>query len=155
MTPADKGLQIPGRGSAPVEDPAVVAAKEAQEAEAAFNAVPGSTPAEEDTPLFKAAEKRMHAADAAFADAPVTSAAGALAKMREIAEMSMTGQYDDASLDGRHFNTVVAFLEGLAGAPSVVVDDPAVAALAEYRKAKAADDAISDEDARAETPEFK
>ena len=33
--------------------------------------------------------------------------------------------------------------------------DPAVAALAEYRKAKAADDAISDEDAEAETPEYK
>jgi hypothetical protein len=38
--------------------------------------------------------------------------------------------------------------------PSIVID-PAVTALAEYRVAKAADDAISDEDAETETPEYK
>ncbi|MCH8238370.1 MAG: histone deacetylase family protein [Proteobacteria bacterium] len=64
MTPAD--LQLPERKDAPVEDPAVVAGKEAHEAEAAFNAVPGSTPADEETPLFKAAVKRMGEADNAF-----------------------------------------------------------------------------------------
>ena len=65
-------------------DPAVVAGKEAAEAEAAFNAVPGSTPADEETREYRAAGERMNAADDAFADAPITSAVGALAKMREI-----------------------------------------------------------------------
>ncbi len=131
MTPT-KGPHVPEREGAPVvDDPALVAAKKAQEAAAAWSAISKTcrTPDDENTPEFKAAQERSEKADDAFADAPVISAAGALVKMREIAEMSMTGQYDDTSLDGRHFKTVVAFLEGLAGAPSVVADDHPDAAL--------------------------
>ncbi len=153
MTPAD--LQIPERGSAPVEDPAVVAGEKAREAAAAFSAIAKTcrTSDDENTPEFVAADKRTTEADAAFADAPVTSIAGALAKMREIVDLSSDD--DSTSLDSRHIKTVAAFLEGFAGAPSVSVDDPAVVALAEFKVAKAADDAISNKDAEAETPEYK
>ncbi len=78
MSPADRGLQIPERGSAPVEDPAIVAAKEAEAAKAAWFALPVSTVADEKTPKYKAAEKRADEADDAFSVAPVTSLAGAL-----------------------------------------------------------------------------
>lgn len=152
MTPAD--LQIPERESAPVvEDPAVAAGKEAAEAAAAFNAMTG----DETGPEYDAAQERTAKADDIFADAPVTSAAGALAKMEELRAtvMSPTIDPDETYLDARHFKTVVAFLEGRTGAPAVIVDDPAVVALAEYTEAKAADDAISDEDAAAVTPEAK
>ena len=154
MTPAD--LQNPERGSAPVEDPAVVAGKEAQEAAAAFNAI--AAKGDETSPEWVAAEKRTTEADAIFADAPVTSAAGALVKMREIAEMGMTGQYDDEGLEGRHFKTVVAFLEGFTGAPFVVADDPAVVAFAELTAAWAAFEVCSEkeDDSRPgpESPEY-
>ena len=155
MTPAD--LQNPERGSAPVEDPAVVAGKEAQEAAATFSAIAKTcrTSDDETSPEFVAADKRTTEADAAFADALVTSAAGALAKMREIVALDEDpDRRSPKYLGPRHFDTVLAFLERFTGAPSVVVD-PAVAALAEYRVAKAADDAISNKDAEAETPEYQ
>ncbi len=157
MSPADRGLHIPERESAPVEDPALVAGKEAQEAAAAWSASAKAHPtlADEKNPEYKAIKERSEKADDAFADAPVTTAAGALVKMREISEMMMTGQLEDTGLDGRHFKTVVAFLEGFTGAPPVVADDPAVVALAEFKVAKAADDAISNKDAEAETPEYQ
>ena len=126
MTPADRGLQIPERESAPVvDDPAVVAGKEAQEAAAAWNAYAKAHPtlAEEKNPEYAAIKERSEKADDAFADAPVTSAAGALVKMREIAEMGMTGQYDDEGLEGRHFKTVVAYLEELADKTGVALVD--------------------------------
>ena len=124
-----------------------MAGKEAEAARTVCNAIDITAPE------FKAAQERVGETDDAFADAPVTSVAGALAKMRELVDL---GSDDDStSLDTRHIKTVTAFLEGFAGAPPVSVDDPAVAALAEYRVAKAADDAISDKDAEAETPEYQ
>jgi hypothetical protein len=122
MTPK-KGLYIPERKGAPETDPALVAAKEAQEAAGAFNAI-GAT-GDETSPEFAAAQARTEKAHDIFADAPVTSAAGALAKMEELRALVSPPEHDpdETSLDGRHFKTVVAFLEGLAGAPSVVADD--------------------------------
>ena len=79
MTPADKGLQTPERESAPVvEDSAVVAAKEAKEAAAAWTTYAKAHPtlADEKTPEYKAIKARSEKADDAFADAPVTTAAG-------------------------------------------------------------------------------
>ncbi len=146
MTPAD--LQIPERESAPVEDPAVVTGKEAQEAAAAWTTYAKAHPtlADEKNPEYAAIKERSEKADDAFADAPVTTGAGALVKMREIAEMGMTGQYDDEGLEGRHFKTVVAFLEGFTGAPPVVADDPAVVAFAELKAAWAAFDGLGEEE---------
>ena len=63
MSPAGRGLQIPERESAPVEDPAIVAAKKLQEAAAALSALPADTRADEETPEYKAAEKREKEAD--------------------------------------------------------------------------------------------
>ena len=69
MSPAD--LQIPERGSAPVEDPAILAAKEAEAAKAAWLALPDRTPEDEETPEYQAAEQRSTKADQDFAAAPV------------------------------------------------------------------------------------
>ncbi len=145
-----KGLNVPERDGVPtlVDDPAVAAAKEAEEAAAAFNAI-GAT-GDETSTEFVAAEKRTTEADAAFADAPITSVAGALVKMKEIAEMTMM-DHSDPGLEARHFKTVVMFLEGgLGGAEP----DPAVVAFAEYRKAKAAEEAFPDDVAVKEPPEY-
>jgi len=125
MTPAD--LQIPERGSAPVEDPAVVAAKEAEAAKAAWFAIPVNTPADEKAPEYKAAEKRSKEADEAFSAAPVTSLAGALVKLRAL-QKDIT-EDEGVSWGAQHVRTVTAFLEGLTGAPSVVDDNHPDAAL--------------------------
>ena len=141
MTPAD--LQIPKRGSAPVDDPAVAAGKEAHEAGAAFDALPKDT--DEDTPLYKAAEKRMAAADEAFAAAPITSAAGALAKMRLIVDFDEAPDRSSPKyLTPRHFDTVVAFLEAVAGEAQT---EPLIALSAEWNRVKAlADAAVADDE---------
>ncbi len=107
-------------------DPALVTGKKAAEAAAAFNAFAG----DETSPEWVAAERRTTEADAAFADAPVTSAAGALAKMEALRAtvMSPSIDPDETYLVARHFNTVVAFLQDFTGAASVIADDPAVVA---------------------------
>ncbi len=85
MTPADRGLQIPERGSAPVvEDPAVVAGKEAEAAHAAWLAVPHSTVDDEATQEFQDAEQAWLKAGRDFADAPITSTAGMFVKLRAL-----------------------------------------------------------------------
>ena len=120
MTPT-KGLHPPERKGAPVvEDPALVAAKEAAEAKAAWFAIPVSTTADEKTPEYKAAEKRSKEADDAFSAAPVTSLAGALVKLRAL-QKDIT-EDEGVSWGAQHVRTVTAFLEGLTGAPSVVDD---------------------------------
>ena len=147
------------RKGAPVDDPAVVAAKEAHEAEAAFNAVPGSTPADEETPLFKAAVKRMGEADNAFADAPITSAAGALAKMRQIVALDAAPDRGGPEvLAPRHFDTVLAFLGAVAGGKAAAIghhpDAELLARVAEFyrvlKKRDIADEASSTRRAEAE-----
>ena len=111
MSPADKGLQIPERKRPPVvEDPAVVAGKEAETAKAAWFAIPVSTAADEKTPEYKAAEKRSKKADGAFADAPVTSVAGVLVKLRALLKDIVEDQ--GVSWGAQHVKTVTAFLEG-------------------------------------------
>ena len=114
MTPADRGLQIPERGSAPVEDPAIVAAKKLLEASAALAALPDDTRADEETPEYKAAEKREKEADDAFSAAPVTSLAGALTKLRAL-EKDIAEDTGSPSWQLGHVKTVAAFLEGFAG----------------------------------------
>ena len=142
------------REGTPETDPALVAAKEAQEAAAAWSAYAKAHPTRDDeqTPEYKAVQERSEKADDIFADAPVTSAAGALAKMQELRALVMHLDPEEDGLDARHFNTVTAFLEAVAGAPSVV-DDPTVAAFAELKEASVALDAFPDEAAYAETPE--
>ena len=136
-------LYGPARESVPVvEDPAVVAGKEAAEATAAFNAIPGTV--DENSPEFKTTEEKMTEADAAFADAPVMSAAGALAKMQELKALVISPELDvdEKGLDVRHLETVVTFLEG---GPGGAAPDPAVASFAELKAASAAFDALPDE----------
>ncbi len=140
MTPAD--LQIPERGSAPVEDPAIVAGKEAAEAAAAFNAV--SESGAEPGPEFDAAQTRTEKADGIFADAPVTSVAGALVKLRAL-EKDTVEDSGMASWELGHVKTVTAFLEGVDCAPTVVGDDPAVVAFAELKAAWTAFDGLPDD----------
>ncbi len=129
MTPADKGLQIPERESAPVEDPAIVAAKKLQEAAAAWSAYAKAHPtlADEQTPEYKAIKERSEKADDAFADAPVTSMAGVFTKMRALEKDLIEDQGESWAV--QHVKTMTAFLEGLSGAPSVVTDDHPDAAL--------------------------
>lgn len=150
-------LKLVDRDSVPpvAGDPAVVAAEEAAEAAVVWDAYAKVHPTVDDerTPEFEAVKEQSLKADDAFADAPVTSAAGALLKMREIAEMTMM-DHSDTGLEARHFKTVVAFLEGIAAAPPVVADDPAVAAFAQFMEAKAAVEAFPDDEAVAETPEY-
>ena len=122
MSPADRGLQIPERGSAPAEDPAIVAAKKLQEAAAALAALPADNYADEQKPEYKAAERREKEADDAFSAAPVTSLAGALVKLRALGKDITEDSGPDAWGLG-HVKTVSAFLEGFTGAPSVVGDD--------------------------------
>ncbi len=103
------------RLTTPVDDPAVVAAKEAQEAAAAYSAYAKAHPtlADEQTPEYKAAEKRSKEADDAFSAAPVTSLAGALVKLRAL-QKDIT-EDEGESWGAQHVKTVAAFLEGLAG----------------------------------------
>ncbi len=138
------------------EDLAVVAGKEAADAAAAWSAYAKAHPtlADEQTPEYKAVKERSEKADDAFADAPVTSVAGVLVKLRALGK-DITEDHGPEGWQQGHVKTVTAFLEGVECAPSVVGPDPAVVALAEYRVAKAADDAISNKDAEAETPEYQ
>ena len=92
-----------------LEDPAIVAAKEAAETKAAWLALP-----EDDSPEYKAAKKRADEADDAFSTAPVTSLAGALTKLRALAK-DITEDRGPEGWDLGHVKTVTAFLEGLAG----------------------------------------
>ncbi len=122
MTPAD--LQIPERGSAPETDPAVVAGKEAQEAAAAWSAYAKAHPtlADEQTPEYKAIKERSETADDAFADAPVTSVAGVLVKLRALGK-DITEDHGPEGWQQGHIKTVLAYLDGVECAPSVVGDD--------------------------------
>ena len=137
MTPADKGLQIPERESAPVvEDPAIVAGKEAKEAAAAWAAYAKAHPtlADEQTPEYKAIKERSERADQDFSAAPVTSLAGALVKLRALGK-DITEDSGPEGWQQGHVKTVAAYLEGVECMPSVVGDDPAVAAFAELKAA--------------------
>ena len=127
MTPAD--LQIPERGSAPVEDPAIAAAKKAEAAKAAWFAIPVSTVADEKTPKYKAAEKRSKEADDAFADAPVASMAGVLTKMRALEKDLIEDQGKSWAV--QHVKTVAAFMEGFAGEAQT---EPLIALWAEQNR---------------------
>ncbi len=133
-------------------DPAVVAAEEAQAAGAAWDAFIEAHPtaADEQTPEYKAAKERSVKADGAFADAPITSVAGALAKLRALGK-DIVEDGAPPSWELRHLHTLTAFLEGFAGAP--VVDDPAVIAGRENAEAEAAFNAI--DDALVNTPEYE
>ena len=108
-------------------DPALVTGKKAAEAAAAFNAFAG----DETSPEWVAVEKRTTEADAAFANALVTSAAGALAKMEALRAtvMSPSIDPDETYLVARHFNTVVAFIQDFTGAPPAPGEDSRDAAL--------------------------
>ena len=124
MTP-QKGLQTPERKGAPVDDPAIVAAKKAADALAAWHAVPHSTVEDEKKPEWEAALEAWQKADQDFADAPVTSIAGARVKMRALVEMMREDEPpgETPSDQKRHIETLFAFMEGFAGTPSVVDDD--------------------------------
>ncbi len=118
MSPADRGLQIPERKDAPVvDDPAVVAGKEAKEAAAAWTTYAKAHPtlADEKTPEYEAIKERSEKADDAFSDAPVTSLAGALVKLRALGK-DITEDSGSAAWQMGHVKTVAAFLEGFAGA---------------------------------------
>ncbi len=98
-------------------DPALVAAKKAQEAMAAWFAIPVTTVADEDAPKYRAAQERFEKADMAFADAPVLSPAGAHAKLRALEEV-LGGKFDDGdfptlSWHGRIFKTVLTYINRL------------------------------------------
>ena len=112
------------------DDPAIVAAKEAQEAAAAWSVYAKAHPtlADEQTPEYKAIKEQSEKADQDFSDAPVTSLAGALTKLRALAK-DITEDRGPEGWDLGHVKTVAAFLEGLTGAPSVVADDHPDAAL--------------------------
>ena len=124
------------RPTTPVDDPAVVAAKEAQEAAAAYSAYAKAHPtlADEQTPEYKAIKERSEKADDAFADAPVASVAGVLTKLRAL-EKDIVEDSGPSSWEVRHIKTVLTFLEGFAA----VEPDPLVTLFAEWR-------AIQDED---------
>ena len=94
--------------------------------------------------VLKTTEEKMTEADAAFADAPVMSAAGALAKMQELKALVISPELDvdEKGLDVRHLETVVTFLEG---GPGGAAPDPAVASFAKLKAASAAFDALPDE----------
>ena len=103
-------------------DPAVVTGREAHEAGVAFDAL--AKDIDEETPEFKAAVERMDDADNAFADAPITSAAGALAKMRLIMDF---GEDPDRKspkfLTPRHFDSVLAYLQAVVGGKGAAIGD--------------------------------
>ena len=105
MTPAD--LQIPERGSVPVDDPAITAAKEEEAAKAAWRDFPAHPLTDEKTPKYKAAEKRSKEADDAFSAAPVTSLAGALVKLRAL-QKDIT-EDEGVSWGAQHVKTVAAY----------------------------------------------
>ena len=116
MSPADRGLQIPERESAPVvDDPAVAAGKEAAEAAAAWSVYAKAHPtfADEQTPEYKAIKERSETADDAFADAPVASVAGVLVKLRALGK-DITEDHGPEGWQQGHVKTVIAFLEGFA-----------------------------------------
>ena len=122
------GLDDQQQAVSPVaDDPAIVAAKEAEVAKAAWLALP-----EDETPKYKAAEKRYKKAEEAFSAASVMTIAGALTKLRalgkDIAEDSGTDSWELG-----HVKTVTAFLEGLAGAPATAPKpDPVVVLFAKW-----------------------
>ena len=128
MTPT-KGLHVPERKGAPVDDPAVVAGKEAEAAHAAWLAMPHATPEDEQTPEFEAATERWHKADQDFADAPIASYAGMLVKLRALLKEVVDD--DLASTVVGHVKTVTTFLEGFAGEAQT---DPLIALWAERNR---------------------
>ncbi len=109
-----------------VEDPAIVAGKEAEAAHAAWRAAPHDTREDEETPEFKAAETLLLKMEHDFADAPVASLAGARVKMRALLKDLV--EDDAAHYATAHVETVLAFLEGFAAA----APDPVVTLFAEW-----------------------
>ena len=113
-----------------LDDPAIVAAKEVQEATAALRALPDSNYADEQKPEYKAALKREKEADDAFSAAPVTSLAGALTKLRALGK-DITEDSGPEAWQMGHVNTVAAILDGLAGEAQA---EPLVALWAEQNR---------------------
>ena len=111
----------------PVEDPALVAAKEAAAAKVAWKALPDRTPEDEETPEYQAAEKLWFKTEHAFADAPVASMAGALVKLRALRKELV--EAEAAAYVKGHVETVLAFLEGFSG---VAQADSVVTLFAEW-----------------------
>ena len=102
---------VPTIADAEYPDPTLVAAAKLKTAFAEYSAVGDTckTIADEHTPEFRAVSLRLSEANDAFAEAPVTSPAGALAKLSELAEALEAYGYDG------HIETLTAFLERLAG----------------------------------------
>ena len=104
MTRTTKTKATKAKRPSGLDDPAIVAAKEAAETKAAWLALP-----EDDSPEYKAAKKRADEADDAFSTAPVTSLAGALTKLRALAK-DITEDSGPSSWGLGHVKTVTAFL---------------------------------------------
>ena len=99
--------------AAPVSehDPAVIAAGAFKAAADASNVKHPDPSAWEDSPEFKAIDKRFNEADKAFASAVPTTPAGAIAKLKGIISYSDLDDYAE-----EHCNTIIAYLEKAAGA---------------------------------------
>ena len=95
-----------------VPDPAVIAAREAEAGEAAYNALPSDLESE-DPPAFEEAQKRLSVTDGRFADAEPTTLAGAIAKLRTY--IMLEDEPPEAYLGCRHVRTVLAYLEKATG----------------------------------------
>ena len=103
-------------------DPALAAAQHAMCTEQQFLALPGADRSEARRVRFTAAELAWEAAEDAFADAVPTSPAGALAKLRALREMHRAMPMPDSSLEIRHVEALMAYVESLgAGAADRVV----------------------------------
>ena len=101
-------LAVAGAGE---HDPALIAAHEDREAAAALSAT--SLAHGENSPEWAAAERRMFDAADTFADTVPTTSAGALEKMKSIAEWgALPG---DDTQEARHIRTVMAYLDRQAG----------------------------------------
>jgi hypothetical protein len=94
-------------------DPALVAAEQARRAEAAFLSVPAKDTAAERRYDFAEAEAEWEAADEAFADTVPTTRAGAVAKLRALEAMLRAMPVDDDSLELRHIQTLIYYLDDL------------------------------------------
>lgn len=92
-------------------DPALAAAERACMAEAAFLAVPANVTKDTSQTGFIAAEEEWEAADERFADAVPRTAAGAMAKLKAVEGMLRTMRVDEDSLEMRHVQSLLCYLE--------------------------------------------
>lgn len=94
-------------------DPALVAAGDVEQAEQEFLAVQEVVTKEGVNPRFTAAEMRWEKAEECFADAVPTTLHGAMAKLSALRDMHRAFPMSDNSLEVRHVETLMAFIESL------------------------------------------